>query len=98
MPFENKKAPLADARAHNMRLAREAGRYILRHVSPSMRLLDPASAAVRAACGVVRPAFGESRPWSSLVPLYLTQLELAIAGRAPGACGPAASVDLARAA
>jgi hypothetical protein len=97
VPFENKKAPGIDARAHNARLAREAGAYILRHARWSMRLLDPGPAALRAACGAVRPAFGERRPWFSLVALYLTQLEMAAAGRAPAAHAAAAE-PLARAA
>ena len=87
VPFENKKAPGLDARAHNARLAREAGGYILRHARWSTRLLEPASAALRAACGVIRPAFGERRPWFSLVALYLTQLEMAASGRAPVVLG-----------
>ncbi len=97
VPFENKKAAGSDARAHNARLAREAGGYILRHARWSMRLLDPASAALRAACGAIRPSFGEQRPWFSLVALYLTQLEMAASGRAPAIEAPAAA-SLARAA
>jgi len=98
VPFENKKAPGIDARAHNARLAREAGAYILRHGRWSTRLLAPASAALRAGCGVVRPAFGERRPWFSLVALYLTQLEMAAAGRAPIVLGGGGAEPLERAA
>ena len=98
VPFENKKAPGIDARAHNARLAREAGAFILRHARWSTQLLDPAAAALRAACGVVRPEFGERRPWFSLVTLYLTQLEMAARGRAPVALGSSAAAPLERAA
>jgi len=98
VPFENKKAPGIDARAHNARLAREAGAYILRHGRWSTRLLAPASAALRAGCGVIRPAFGERRPWFSLVALYLTQLEMAAAGRAPIVLGGGGAEPLERAA
>jgi hypothetical protein len=98
VPFENKKAQGMDARAHNVRLAREAGRYILRHFPWPPRLLDPGSATLRAACGAVRPTFGERRPWFSLVTLYLTQLEMAAAGRAPMALASEAAQPLPRAA
>ena len=98
VPFENKKAQGIDARAHNARLAREAGRYILRHFPWAPRLIDPRSAALGAACGAVRPRFGERRPWFSLVTLYLTQLEMAAAGRAPSALADDAAQPLARAA
>ena len=98
VPFENKKAPGADPRLHNARLAREAGRYILRHCRWAPQLIDPGSAVLRAACGVVRSTFGERRPWFSLVTLYLTQLEMAAAGRAPSALGGNAETAFARAA
>lgn len=88
VPFENKKAPKADARAHNRRLAREAGRYILRHGRVSMRWLDPATVLPLAAWAAARPAFGDNRQWLPLVTLYLTQLEMAADGRAPAACMP----------
>lgn len=98
VPFENKKAQGLDARAHNVRLAREAGGYVLRHCQWAPRLMNAGPAALRAAIGAVYPKFGERRPWLSLVMLYLTQVEMAADGRAPVALGDELAASVARAA
>jgi hypothetical protein len=83
VPFEDKRAPQIDPRAHHRRFAAEAGRFLIQHPRAGAGLLNRSYVLPRAVCAATIGSFGEARPWFAGLTLYLKQLELAAAGVIP---------------
>ena len=87
IPFEDKRAPAADASDHRVRFARDVARHLFANARVSAGLLNRSYVLPRLLLSALRPSYGVSRPWLPSLALYLFQLDAAAAG-APEAAAP----------
>jgi hypothetical protein len=80
IPFEDKAAPMRDARADAARFAADAAHYLLPRIGMRTQLLDRSYVLPRLLYGLARRRYRESATWLPALALYLFQLDTVATG------------------